>query len=296
MALLEAEVHAPERVATRRRYLMCRPEHFDVTYAINPWMHPGNPVDRPRAVAQWDELVSTYRSLGHSVELAAPVPGLPDMVFAANSAITIDGRALLARFRHPQRRGEEPAYRAWFEAHGFGALRESVFVNEGEGDFAPAGQVVLAGWGFRTDRRAHVEAAAVFGRDVVSLRLVDPRFYHLDTALSVLGERDGRADVMYFPEAFSLASRRRLRELFPDALLAGERDALAFGLNATSDGRHVVLSAGATTLARQLRARGYEPMPIDVSELLKAGGGVKCCTLELRGPQPRRPEPRRTEA
>jgi N-dimethylarginine dimethylaminohydrolase len=208
------------------------------------------------------------------------------MVFAANSGTTIDGRVLLARFRFPQRRGEEPAYAAWFAAHGFGQVVLPRFVNEGEGDFAVLGDRVLAGYGFRTDRRAHAELASVLGREVLSLRLVDPRFYHLDTALAVLAERDGHADVMYFPEAFSLASRRRLRELFPDALLVGERDALAFGLNAASDGRHVVLAAGATSLARQLQLRGYEPVPVDVSELLKAGGGVKCCTLELRPSKP----------
>jgi N-dimethylarginine dimethylaminohydrolase len=44
----------------------------------------------------------------------------------------------------------------------------------------------------------------------------------------------------------------------------------------------VVLAKGATRLAAQLRERGYEPIGVDLSELLKAGGGVKCCTLEIR--------------
>ena len=280
MALVEARLEQTPLAATHRRYLMCRPEHFDVTYAINPWMHPAAGVDRARALAEWDELVDTYRALGHRVDVVDPVPGLPDMVFAANSGLTIGGRTLLARFRFPQRQGEEPAYAAWFAEHDARAPVVPRFVNEGEGDFALVGDRLLAGYGFRTDRRAHAEAAAVFGREVVSLRLVDPRFYHLDTALAVLAPDD----VMYFPEAFSIASRRRLRELFPDAVLAGERDALAFGLNATSDGRNVMLAAGATSLARQLRARGYDPVAVDVSELMKAGGGVKCCTLERRDP------------
>jgi N-dimethylarginine dimethylaminohydrolase len=112
----------------------------------------------------------------------------------------------------------------------------------------------------------------------VSLQLVDPRFYHLDTALAVLGDHD----VAYFPEAFSPGSRGVLQRLFPDAILTGEEDATVLGLNAVSDGRHVVLPAAARDLAAQLRERGYEPVGVDLSELLKAGGSVKCCTLEIR--------------
>jgi N-dimethylarginine dimethylaminohydrolase len=112
---------------------------------------------------------------------------------------------------------------------------------------------------------------------VVGLTLVNADYYHLDTALGVL-DRD---TVMYYPAAFTSRSRAILRELFPDALLAGAQDAAAFGLNAVSDGRHVVLPSGAARLAAQLRERGFETIGTDVSELLRAGGGVKCCTLEL---------------
>ncbi|MBC8090781.1 MAG: amidinotransferase, partial [Pseudonocardia sp.] len=80
---------------------MCRPVHFAVVYAINPWMRPDLPVDRERAVRQWELLRQTYLDLGHRVDLLDPVPGLPDMVFAANGATVVDGRVLGARFRHP---------------------------------------------------------------------------------------------------------------------------------------------------------------------------------------------------
>jgi N-dimethylarginine dimethylaminohydrolase len=125
---------------------------------------------------------------------------------------------------------------------------------------------------------AHQEAQEYLGRPVISLTLVDPRFYHLDTALFPL---DGR-NVAYYPEAFSPGSRAVLQRLFPSAILASEADAVVLGLNAVSDGRHVVLPTAASELADQLRDRGYEPVGVDLSELLKAGGGVKCCTLEIR--------------
>ena len=121
-------------------------------------------------------------------------------------------------------------------------------------------------------------SAHCWAHPVVSLELIDERYYHLDTALAVLSD----TEIAYYPEAFSPASRLLLRDLFPDALLATADDAAAFGLNAVSDGRRVFLPAGAVGLEHQLVDHGFEPHPIDVSELMKAGGGVKCCTLEVR--------------
>jgi N-dimethylarginine dimethylaminohydrolase len=265
------------RNARPRRFLMCRPEHFDVTYSINPWMHPDKPTDNRIAVVQWERLRNLYLGLGHEVDLIDPLPGLPDMVFAANGATVVDGRVYGARFRHRQRAAEGPAYLEWFRGRGF-ACHEAEFVNEGEGDLLVVGDRVLAGTGFRTDGRAHAEAAAFLGREVVSLRLVDPRYYHLDTALAVLDDDE----IMYYPAAFDAESRGVLRELYPDAVLADDHDAEVFGLNAVSDGRHVVLADAAHHLAAELRDRGYTPLGVDLSELLKSGGSAKCCTLEVR--------------
>jgi N-dimethylarginine dimethylaminohydrolase len=137
---------------------------------------------------------------------------------------------------------------------------------------------VLGASGFRTDARSHDEVAEFTGMTVVGLELVDDRFYHLDTALAVLDE----GLVAYWPGAFSATSRGVLEELFPDAIVATEADATAFGLNAWSDGRTVVLAAGAPRLTGALHERGLATVELDTSELQRAGGSVKCCTLEVR--------------
>nr|WSW47524.1 arginine deiminase-related protein [Streptomyces sp. NBC_01001] len=261
-----------------RRYLMCRPSHFEVVYAINPWMDPEKPVDTELAVLQWERLRELYRELGHTVELIDPVPGLPDMVYAANGATVVDGRVLGARFRNAERIPEGPAYLDWFRENGFTELHDPEYVNEGEGDFLVTAGFVLAGYGFRSDERSHQEAEAFFGRPVISLELVDPRYYHLDTALAVL---DGD-EIMYHPEAFAPGSRALLETLFPDALPVSAEDAAVFGLNVVSDGLNVVLPEAAEGLAGRLRERGFRPIGMDLSELLKGGGSVKCCTLEIR--------------
>ena len=270
------------RTPSPRRYVMCRPEHFSVGYAINPWMRPDLPVDRERAIAQWEALRRAYLDLGHRVDLLDPRPGLPDMVYAANGATVVGGVVLGARFRHPERAGEALAHREWFAAAGFARVVEPVHVNEGEGDLLVAGDVVLAGSGFRTDPRAHAEAAAVLRLPVVPLELVDPRFYHLDTAIAVLDDRPGRVAIAWYPDAFAPASQAVLRERYPDAVVATAADAAVLGLNAVSDGRHVVLPDTAVDLAAALADRGFVPVPVDLSELLLGGGGPKCCTLEVR--------------
>jgi N-dimethylarginine dimethylaminohydrolase len=278
MAMSVAEQYAPHPDAYRaRRVLMCRPEYFAVSYEINPWMHTAVPVDRRLAIKQWEAIERTYAALGHRVELIDPVLGLPDMVFAANSGLVLDDAVYLAKFRYPERAGEEHPYRAWFEAHGLRVVTPTE-TNEGEGDFMVVGDTVFAGYGFRTDIAAHDELRARMHVNVVSLRLVDPRFYHLDTALSAL--RDD--NVAYFPGAFDAASRHELERRFPHAIKVDGRDAEAFGCNAMSDGHHVIVSAQASGFVAQLKAAGYEPVPLDTSELRKAGGSVKCCTLELR--------------
>jgi N-dimethylarginine dimethylaminohydrolase len=306
---------------------MCPPEHFAVTYAINPWMRPDEPADAGAAMAQWERLRQVYLDLGHSVSVIDPVPGLPDMVFAANGATVVDGTVLGVRFRHSERAAEAQAYLDWFRMRGWPSVHVPEFINEGEGDILVAGAmfprptnpdrppvfprptnpdrppvfprptnpdrvspanrprptsrppVLIAGYGFRSDVGASGELSRVFGRPVVSVRLVDPRFYHLDTALCVLDS----STAMYYPAAFDDAGRAALASVFGELIEAKDEDAEVLGLNAVSDGYHVVLAAEATGLARQLASRGFSPVPVDISELRKAGGGAKCCTLELRG-------------
>ena len=269
------------RTATPRRYLMCRPTFFDVTYEINPWMAVTRETHSARAVAQWVTLYRTYLDWGHTVDLIEPVADLPDMVFAANGATVVDGLVYSAKFRYPERAAEGPLYQKWFADQGF-LTHTASEINEGEGDILRVGDTLLAGTGFRTDTSAHRELQQISGREVVTLELVDPRMYHLDTALAVIDHDPAAPLIAYYPPAFSASSQAVLAERYPDAIHAVESDALALGLNAVSDGLRVVVAPAAVDLAEQLRARGFEVTAVDTTELLKGGGGAKCCTLEIR--------------
>ncbi|MCB5911812.1 dimethylargininase [Streptomyces pinistramenti] len=275
----------PGRKARPRRYLVCEPRYFAVQYAINPWMSQDVPVDAARARRQWQTLVDAYGAHGHAVENVKPVAGLPDMVFAANAALVLGGRVFGSSFHAPQRRPESAEYETWFKEAGHDVYRPESLC-EGEGDLVPAGGLILAGTGFRTSRAAHAEVQEFFGVPTVGLQLVDPYFYHLDTALFPLDDGgaagSGPANIAYYPDAFSAGSREVLERLFPRAVLATRDDAMAFGLNSVSDGRHVFIAPQATHLIDQLAHEGYVPVPVDLSEFHKAGGGIKCCTQEIR--------------
>jgi N-dimethylarginine dimethylaminohydrolase len=263
--------------STPPRVLMCRPEHFTVSYRINPWMYPENPTDTNLALSQWTVLYDTYQNLGFQVDIIDPLAELPDMVYAANGGFVLDGIAYGAKFHHQERGPEGPAYMEWFRSQGFEVV-EPVEVNEGEGDFLLVGDTILAASGFRSDTGSHQEIADIYGRDVVSLQLINPSYYHLDTALAVIDS----TTIAYLPSAFDERSLGILRERYPDAIIATEEDAAVLGLNSFSDGHNVVIAQRATTFAADLADRGYNPIGVNLSELLLGGGGVKCCTLELR--------------
>jgi N-dimethylarginine dimethylaminohydrolase len=259
-----------------RRYLMCPPTYFTVRYRINPWMQPDEPVDTGRAVAQWERLRAQLIEFGHEVALMTPRRELPDLVFTANGGIVVGDRALVPRFRHPERQGESPVFAEALRGLGISDVAFATHVNEGEGDFLLTGGRFLAGTGLRSAPGAADEVAEFFDVPVVPLTLVDPRFYHLDTALARL-----RADaVVYWPGAFDERSQGVLSDLFPEAVLSDEADAAALALNMVSDGQRVIMAPGRDRLAAQIAERGFEVVTLSTDELRKAGGGAKCCVLE----------------
>ncbi len=263
-----------------KRILMCRPDHYGVEYEINPWMHVEDPVNPAHAQAQWQALYDIYtRDLGWQIELIAPQPDWPDMVFTANGGLVIGGKVMLPCFRQPERQGETPFFRRWFEAAGWAReLAQPRHDFEGEGDALLWNDCLFVGYPWRTDRPAHRELAAFFDVEVIGVQLRDARFYHLDTAMTVIDERT----VAIYPGAFTSDSLATIRARVPDVIEASTADAMAYGLNGLSDGESVVLSDRASGLIEAYRQRGLRVYPTAISEFQKSGGGVKCLSLELR--------------
>lgn len=263
------------------RLLMCPPDYFDVSYEINAWMHLGVVPDKSRAWEQWDRLYQTLTAdLSLDVALITPFPGLPDMVFTANAGI-VEGNAFIpSRMRFPERQGETVQFVYWFLMNGYDIRPISGEVEgsyEGEGDALRYGSLVLAGWGHRSDVEPHRIAGTLMGRLILPLRLVDPRWYHLDTCLVPLSD----SLIAYYPPAFDPSSVAAIESLPGDKIVLSEEDALRFAANAVVAGRDVVLNAGCARFEADLRSRGFIPHPVPLDEFLKAGGAAKCLSLIL---------------
>lgn len=292
--------------------LMTDPAHFDVSYAINPWMRPAAWLldaegQRRSAHLAWEALRSAFATAGAAIEVVAGAPGWPDMVFPANAAVVLDGRALLARFRHAERQGEEAFFRAALE----GLLRRGLLrdvaelpaclVHEGAGDgiWDATRQLFWTGYGPRSGKAASNEIARFFGREAVALELATPRFYHLDTCFCPLSG----GEVLVFPPAFTPDALRRIRERVARDLLieAAPDEAAAFCVNAVSLGRTVVMAKAPPRIRAILTERGYLVTEVDLSPFILSGGGAFCMTLRLdlaameRPPSHKKPHHDRSE-
>jgi N-dimethylarginine dimethylaminohydrolase len=279
--VLNKENEAVPSVIDRQtaRLLMCAPTSYALLYEINPWMSLANGPDPVLAERQWSTLYRTLtEEVGAAIELVPQATNCPDMVFTANAGLVRGQLALLANFRHPQRQLEQPEFRTWFEAHGYKvAMPAANCLFEGEGDALFAGETVIAGYLKRSDICAHRWLSETLGTPVLSVQLVDDRWYHLDTCLFPLDSKT----LVYYPGAFDDYALRVLKGNF-ETIAINEEEALRFACNAIVIDQHVVLPSGCPELMMTLEARGYTTHAVDMSEFLKAGGACKCLTLFLR--------------
>lgn len=260
--------------------LMCPPEFFGVEYEINPWMNCEVQSDHKVAADQWEALRIILESLDVTIELVDPQPGLPDLVFTANAALIYEDRAVLSRFRYEQRQGEEAVFAERLRELGFAVetLSDDLFF-EGAGDALFCGCSLFSGYRIRSTALALQAVAESIGESVLSLELVDSRFYHLDTCFCPLAA--GQA--IWFPGAFDSYGQDVIRAGVGDLIELDEDEAAAFGANAVVVGRHVVTNANCPQLHAALKSRQFEPVETPLWEFVKAGGSAKCLTLRLDG-------------
>jgi lysine-ketoglutarate reductase/saccharopine dehydrogenase-like protein (TIGR00300 family) len=273
------------------RILMCAPHHYDVDYVINPWME-GNihRSSRDQAQAQWNQLYQVLKTYA-TIDLVEPQPGWPDMVFTANAGLVLGNTVVLSRFFHPERQGEEPYFQQWFEDQGYTVhtLPKSLpFEGAGDALLDRAGRWLWAGYGFRSELDSHPYLAKWLEVEVLSLRLVDRRFYHLDTCFCPL--TDGY--LLYYPPAFDTYSNRLIELRVPaeKRIPIDEVDAVNFSCNTVNIGRVVVMNKVSDSLKQILDDRGFSVVETPLTEFLKAGGAAKCLTLRMTEPRQESPQ------
>jgi N-dimethylarginine dimethylaminohydrolase len=258
--------------------LMCRPDYFGIEYEINPWMSMNIQVNHELAKEQWEALLATYQRLGETVEFIDAIPGLPDLVFTANSGVVWNKRVVLSNFRHKERRGEEPHWQRWFEEHGYSVhqLPREVFF-EGAGDALFLGDTMFCAHGFRSDPEAGEMTGSLLDVEVVSLKLADSRFYHLDTCFCPLNE----TTALYAPNAFDEESLETIKKRVKHLVAVDPKIAGSFVCNAMPLAGHLIATPSVADLSERIRATGLEPLGLPMTEYMKSGGAVRCLSLPL---------------
>ncbi|OGI00538.1 MAG: amidinotransferase [Candidatus Melainabacteria bacterium GWF2_37_15] len=263
------------------KIFMCPPDYYyNIDYEINPWMKKGTACANQAAVERWNELKSIIHSLGAEVLTMKPQPGLPDIVFTANAALIYRDKAVISRFRHKERQPEEKFYEAWLLEQGFKTVRLPENVNfEGAGDALFSGETLYSGYIPRSDISSHAYISEALGIRIISLELVNPRFYHLDTCFCPL--TDGY--VMYYDKAFDEYGNRVIEANFPEEkrIVVNEEEAGLFSCNAVSISKSVIMNKTTDRLKKVLADKGFNTYEVDLSEFMKAGGSAKCLTLKL---------------
>jgi len=259
-----------------RQLLLCPPDYYGIEYEINPWMDRNRNAVPELAREQWARLCDTLQALGSQIEQLAPQPKLPDMVFTANAGLVVGRRFIRSNFRFTQRQGEEPLFEKWFAEHGYESitLPQGLYF-EGEGDALFCGETLFCGYRFRSDIRSHKTIGEILNALVISVELVQDRFYHLDTCFCPL---PGGAAIWY-PEAFDEYGRRAIRHRVDDLIAVAEEEAAHFACNAVVLAKDVVLPDNSPKLAKALNERGYQTHQLPMTEFIKAGGACKCLTL-----------------
>jgi N-dimethylarginine dimethylaminohydrolase len=279
-------------MAGKPNLLMVDPSHYEVSYVINPWMKPGAWGEDPQghlleAQAASAALHEALAAAGAQVMTVPGAPGLPDMVFPANAAVVLDRRALVARFRFPERRGEEPLFLRTFQSFRVRGLLDEVAqypdgcFQEGAGDaiWDDTRQLLWCGYGQRSVKESLKVTRDFFNVPIVPLELVSPRFYHLDTCFLVLSG----GEVVYYPPAFSDEDKAQMRAVVgKDKLIeASDEDAQGFCVNAVNFGRQIVMARPQDGLRARLVERGYDVVGVDLDPFILSGGGAYCMTLRL---------------
>jgi len=267
------------------RFLMCPPDAYDVSYVINPWMEGNVKKSSPQAaMGQWLELTRILKERAE-IELIPPQPGLPDLVFTANAGLVLGNVVILSRFLHPERQGEEPHFKEWFLKHRYKVRelpKDLPFKGAGDALLDREGRWLWAGYGFRSELNSHPYLAKWLDIEVISLRLIDKRFYHLDTCFCPL--EDGF--LLYYPSAFDAYSNRLIEMRVPEEkrIAVVENDAANFACNALNLDCAIFLNKASAQLKEKLGVAGFDVREVPITEFMKAGGGVKCLTLRLTEP------------
>lgn len=260
------------------KILMCPPDYFQIEYEINPWMSVKNQVDKFLALKQWQNLYKIYTGhLHNKVNLIPARQGIPELTFIGDSVFIHKNKVVASNFVYKKRREEAEHAINWFLKRNYIVKRlpANIFF-EGSADAFVWDNKILGSFGMRSDKEAYNIISDFFGLEAIPLELIDSKFYHLDTALFPIS----RNLIAWWPPAFSGESRDKIENLGAELIKVNYNEANKFVCNSISMEDTIIMPKGCLIFREEVAKRGYKIIELDVSEFMKAGGGIKCLTLK----------------
>lgn len=257
---------------------MCSPDYFRVDYAINPWMKIGS-VNKKEATTQWLNLKNILQSMNINVKVIKQERNLPDMVFSADQGLLRNNNFIVSNFHYKERQEEVKHYLPFLEKLDLtlNCLPKNYYF-EGNGECVWYGEKLFVGTGFRNSNNVCKFISKFLDVEVICLELTDPRFYHLDTCLFALNGETA----FYVPQAFSSKSRKILSRQISNLIKIKNSESLNFAANSLVTDHHVITQSGNNNFSNQLRLMGYKVIETNMSEFMKAGGGIHCLIQPIK--------------
>lgn len=270
--------------------LMVSPKFFKIGYEINPFMRNVdghlNSINEKLAQEQWNALQQTYLDLGLNVLQISPSSMHPDMVFTANQLLpfkdpinNFEQSFILSHMATAERAGEVIYFKNWANERGYKTYQLNVGPFEGMGDalWSFNENTLFVGHGFRTHKDVAVELKKITQKEVVSLKLISPYFYHLDTCLAIIND----STCALVKEAFDTESLSLLDKYFETKIEVSIDEAkkgLACNLFCP-DGENIIIDQQNTDTISRLINFKFNIKKVDTSEFIKSGGSVFCLKL-----------------
>lgn len=285
--------------------LMSGAKYFNDGDAINALMDSSVPVDVDKAIAEHNLIREALQSVGVTVHQVPAPPNCQDGVYTANWALVRNGKALMARLPNTRRPEEAFALQA-IKDLGLEPLILPDYVTRfsGQGDALTCGEIVFTQSPYRTAKTAHQYLQDWLDfEEVIALQTLpaydaqgnpiinaitgwpDSPTYDIDLAIAVLKwptvEQKGL--IAYCPEVFTPESQAILESYTGvDKIRVSREEALtAYALNLVSTGETVVMNSGSPRLQAAIEAAGLQTVALDLPELRKGGGSIRCSTLSL---------------
>ena len=262
------------------KLFMCLPRFYNVIHKnLNVHMKMQISVNFTKSQMQYWNLTRILTNNGANIKFIEPQPGLVDMVFAANGALIdpMSNTAIVSNFKANTRINESNYWKKFlYENYYKVETTNAKFEGQGDSLFSHNNKTLWYGHGFRSEVEGADEIQCILPHvNVTSLKLIDERFYHLDTCFCVLNENT----VMYYPDAFNQDSLLKIENGFTNLVKVNETDAQNFACNAVVINDIIVLHCASKDLKTELETLGFTVVENNMSEFLLSGGSAKCCVL-----------------